>query len=343
MSTGRAMLALLFAAAAAAAQQPAPGDAPVRRRFDEIAIIVGDKAILASQVDREVQARLGSMKAQGTPITPELEADVRLAAARELMRHELLAHGTAGLDQATRERIDELTRRHVAEYQQEQIQKFGSFAEYSKQLDLLGQNWNAIADEQSSRARAQLHAQLEAYKRFGERMALTITPQQIRDYYHSHLEQFVRSGSADVEVIGIPPGPDEALQQSTARVVATRWAEPDADPAKLADEVGGTLNRQSGVRDSPEDPRARFIKEFAAGAQPGEISTPRRAPDGRTLLVLKLAARTDDRNDQLEDPAVQQRIVAILQREEYRRLEVELFLRSRRGTVIWPEELHYRR
>ncbi len=335
----RAWILTLCLPAVGLAQEPRLDQQPVRRKFDGVAALIGDVAILRSQIEREVDARVAGLEAAGEQVTPEMREGFYRSAARELGRDAILAQGTNALGGASREMLEQEMQRRLREYQQEQIQKFGSFSEYARQLEMLGRTWDNVAEEQRTQQLALIHQQQEFARRFRNQFTLAITPSQIRDYYEKHIEEFVRSGSADVDMMTIQPGSDSSTLEARARVAAQAWAEPDAKADAVANEYGGLVTRMPGVRDVADDIRLAFIKEFAETAKVGEVSVPRRSATGRAMLILKLVARNDGRSDELSDPEVQRRIANVLAQEHIYAMNVALIARGEKGLSLWPASL----
>jgi peptidyl-prolyl cis-trans isomerase SurA len=278
---------------APAAPEPAP---PRDTSFtvDRVVAVVGNRPILASQVDEEIFSR----QSQGLqlPKTPEGAAALRREVIENIIEAELL------VQQAERDTAVKVTDQEIAEGVEQQIRKvrgnFSTEAEYAAELKKAGfqtpDEYRRWLGDQQRRAALQ-NRLLEKLKGDGTIKSVIPTDREMRAYFETQKPQLgKRPATLSFRQVIVPPMPSlearqaaYALADSIARalrqggdfgVAAKRFS---ADSASR--ERGGSLNWfRRGVM-VPEFERVAF------GIKPGVISDPVETPFGYHVIQVERA------------------------------------------------------
>jgi hypothetical protein len=306
---------------------------------NQVEMVVGDRPILLSKIEAEVNAQVEAEENRRRDrgaferVTRSERQILKTRVMRELYRREALAQSSRSLGEQTREELDRRIERHLQDYERQEIEKVGSLSEFVRELEGLGYSWDTQRELEEQRARRDFSIYTEMTRRYRDRWALAVTPQEMFDWYRAHQDQFVREASSDVAVLSFPPAGDDLAGR--LKNAAEDWRKPGADGQKIATEYDGILlDTFAGVRDVPGDNRTQEIKTFAAKAALGAVSDP--VPRGRNVWLLKVVARTEGRHQRFEDPAVQEEILGEMIQEKRQEMEHRLIERSQRGLHVFP-------
>jgi peptidyl-prolyl cis-trans isomerase SurA len=278
------------------AAAPAAAEPPRDTTFmvDRVVAVVGNRPILASQVDEEIFSR----QSQGLqlPKTAEAAAALRRQVIEGIIESELL------VQQAERDTAVKVTDQEIAEGVEQQIRKirsnFSSEAEYAGELRKAGfqtpdeyRRW--LGDQQ--RRSALQNRLIEKLRGDGTLKTVIPTEREMRAYFETQKAQLEkRPATLSFRQVVVPPQPSLAARQaayaladSIARalrqggdfaVAAKRFS---ADSASR--EQGGSLNWfRRGVM-VPEFERVAF------GIKPGIISDPVQTQFGYHIIQVERA------------------------------------------------------
>ncbi|MCC6672834.1 MAG: peptidyl-prolyl cis-trans isomerase [Planctomycetes bacterium] len=309
---------------------------PGRRFFDGVVAMINDRAILESSIRREVVAEYENLNLQQKGPPPQDLENTRRRVLRRAAQDEILAQ-TAKTSTANREQLEEYVERQVREFRDQEVQRYGSFNQYTRELGLLGSSWESVAEERRNEVLRQLSL-ADAFAPLRGQAPLLVTPKELRRYFETHRAEFEREASADVGAVIFPFGGDAQAARRRATEAVRLWREKPLDSEELARQTGGIARPdRKAVRNVPEDSNAAFLKAFAAQAQAGEVSEP--LEQGGTVWVLRILARNGEVRQAFADPKVQERILERLMQDRYREREAKLILRNQNKLYFYPENL----
>ncbi len=284
---------LAWAAAPAAAQAGAPQPSIV---VDHVVGVVGNKPILASQIDEELFAR----QAQGLKL-PEGDSAavraIRLDILNELINQELM------VQQALSDTTIKVTDQEVAARVEQQIKRvrsgFTSEVDYRNELKKAGfgtpEEYRRWLTDQQRRAALQ-EALLASLRERDQLKPVAPTEQQMREFFEARKASLQkRPATISFRQIVIAPRPDSAakarayaLADSIAIALrggadfATAARRFSMDPGSAAN--GGDLGW---MRRGP--PLAPEFEKAAFALKPGVISSPVETPFGYHVIQVKRA------------------------------------------------------
>jgi peptidyl-prolyl cis-trans isomerase SurA len=288
----RLPLLLMAIALVAAAPAAAQGQSPIV--VDRVVAVVGNKPILASQVDEELFSR----QAQGAKL-PEGDSAamraLRSQALDNLISNELLVQA------ALRDTSIKVTDQEVAARVEQQMKRvrqgFTSEIDYRTELKKAGfgtpeeyRRW--LTDQQ--RDAALRDALLNAMRDKGKIKSVAPTEQQMRDYYDAQVANLgKRPATITFKQIVVAPKPDSAAKAQAYALadsiaVALREGADFATAARRFSQDPGS-REQGGdlgwLRRGP--PLAAEFEKAAFNLKPGAISNPVESPFGYHIIQVK--------------------------------------------------------
>lgn len=296
-----AVLALMLAAPAwapaAAAQDTASTTAERDTSFtvDRVVAVVGNRPILASQVDEEIFSR----ESQGAklPTTPEGIDAVRREIVSSIIDEELL------VQQAQRDTAIQVTDEEIAGGVEEQVRKvrgnFTSEVDYRAELQKAGfqtpEEYRRWLSDQQRRAAYQ-NRLIEKLRAEGKLKTVSPTEKEMRQFFEEQKATLgTRPATVSFRQIVISPRPTEqakaqAKAQADSIVLELRRGGDFATAARRfsedpgSREQGGSLNWfRRGVM-VPEFERVAFT------LKPGVVSDPVESPFGYHIIQVERAA-----------------------------------------------------
>ncbi len=271
-----------------AAQQPAADSTMV---VDKVLAVVGNRPVLASQVDEEIFSR---SQGQPPPSDPEAIAALRKEVLQSIVDEELL------VQKAQRDTSIQVTDQEIADGVEQQVRKvrgnFTSEVDYRAELKKAGfetpEEYRRWLTDQQRRAAYQ-NRMIEKLRADGKLKPVPPTEQEMRAYFD---EQKANLGSRPAtvsfrQIVVTPQASPEARERARAKAdsillelrsgadfatVAKRFSQ---DPGSK--DQGGSLNWfRRGVM-VPEFERVAF------GLRPGVVSDPVESPFGYHLIQVE--------------------------------------------------------
>ncbi|MBK8978869.1 MAG: peptidyl-prolyl cis-trans isomerase [Planctomycetes bacterium] len=307
------------------------GAAPVRERrlLDRVKAIVGDRVILESSVQRQLERNVGD-----APLTPEERARAEREIVRELAREEIWVQVGKRIGAENPEQTQALVDGMVRDYLDERIQEYGSFTQMDRELSAAGTSWQALVEERRATILRQSAWDIALRSRFEDGPQLLVTPREMARYYRANPEQFAALDSADLAWIAFDAG-----QQDAAARAAAAWRGNElAEAQDIAREFGGTaMPVRRDIRQSADDATREFMKAFVREHAVGDVSEPLAV--GRNLFVLKLVRKISRPAMSFDDALTQQAIRKALVRMRLRELEDRILRWKSQSIPTAPREL----
>jgi hypothetical protein len=217
----------------------------------------------------------------------------------------------------------------------ELVQDYGSVGRTISELEAIGQSWRDTREAYRNELLSQIAQQQALSERFGANWSLLVTPQELRDYYDSHPEDFAAHRSTTVAWIAFRlSGEDREAVLARARDAAETWRREPLDTATIAARFDGiALRLNEDVRpDDPDDSRAAFLKDFARSGAEGDVSDP--VEERGNLFVMRIEQKLDRGSLDFADQEVQDRIREAISRARYTALR-EKIARQKRRTLFY--------
>jgi hypothetical protein len=298
---------------------------------DEVIGVIGDRVILLSTIEEELQAMESSEPGDWTDARRKQEAWGILG---RIARDEIWVQYGKVIGGQSPEQFKQATDRIVAERMAEQEQRYGSFTRMTEELGNIGVSRSSV----ESQVRNQLLSEIGQWNALGQlsqRSNLMLTPKRMRRYFDENQELFAVKGEVtfarmwfDVEMSGV---------QECMANAAKAWAEPDAEPDEIALRFGGRFRGLDSVQEGPEDNHAEAIREFVLNSPEGAISKPILL--GTKYRLLKVMEKTSAEQKAFQDPEVQEFIRDRLQRMQMTETKMRVIERNSSKLLIWPPQL----
>jgi len=275
-----------------------------RRLFDRVIGVFGDKAILESSIRSELIAQVKGFESENRRLTADEIAHMRRSILSQKLREEALAQGARTMPGNSREKVDQIVNHYLDDNTRQEVERAGSLNQLTQELGVLGKTLESVNEARRTELLGVIARQENLRRKWRDRFALAVTPNEIRAYYLEHIEQFAEPASADLEVIAVPAAGGKEASLAAAKKAAEMWRETHKTVSEVAEQVGGVaLDLRRKVTSAKADPRPAEIKAFATSAGDGEVSEP--ILRGNAYWVLRVASRRSGRKDAFEDPDVQ--------------------------------------
>jgi hypothetical protein len=315
-------------ARSAAPRDASAGQQATRKLLDGVVGVIGDRVILSSAIEREVEA--GSA---GRELSPDERKRAEEEVLRAIAREEIWVQigKVIGRDDPTM--FEGQIRVLLDEYKQEQVERYGSFTRMSEELEALGLTWQTLEDEQRNRILGDTARQSALGQRFRDGVQLLVTPREMLDFYRDNPEEFAARLVADLAWISFPKSESKAAEQAAA--AADAWKGSNEADRDIATRFGGIAMRPAlGVRPVDDDPRAAFLKDFARDGAEGEVLGP--LDRGSSLFVVRILRKIDQPALRFEDANVQAAIRRSLIERRIRGLESQVLAYKARPIMRIP-------
>ncbi len=321
-------LVLLSAAPSASAQETA-GSPRGRRLFDRVDAIIGDRVILRSTLDEEVEAR------QPGPIDAETRMRLRTEFVHDIVREQIwIQHGKSIGDKAPAafaESIDKEVDRRI----REEMRETGSFSLLDTELGQIGRSWDDVRRRERNQILERI-ARGNVMTKLYYNKGLMVTPREIQRYFDEHPEEFNRPASADVSWVSFRVRGDADAVLKQAQSAAAAWRTQNMSSAEVAEKFGGVdFGVKRDIRQTESDKRRKFLKTFAASGEIGDVSEPIRTSDS-AIGILRLEDKVAARSSQFFDPIVQSNIRTRIARDKTDQWQNRVLFHKRRNVYVWP-------
>ncbi|HLU39985.1 MAG TPA: hypothetical protein VK081_11400, partial [Planctomycetota bacterium] len=221
-------VACALLAGAAVAQQPSspqgpPAPATAPRCYDFVAAMVGNKAILASQVTDWWRERMkeDEQRPRGTAAKPHALWGYLLEA---LITREIEAQSARLIGRAPDE-IEALVERLVQENINQQAESFGGLNAFARELGAIGRSMGSFAEE----ARADIMRSIAYYqgvlRELHDQRAMLATPKEMKALFDADPDRFHAPARVKVAFVRVAHGSDPAAAAAQAEATAARWRE----------------------------------------------------------------------------------------------------------------------
>jgi hypothetical protein len=300
-----------------------------RQPLDGVVGVIGDRVILASTIERELEQQ----PIEGDAIQRQRARDAILI---DIAREEVWVQIGKVIGREDPEAFEQQIRQLLDEYKREQVDRYGSFTRMSQELEALGRTWQSLEDEQRNRILGDSARQQAIRQRFSEGLHLLVTPREMAEFYRTNAAQFAARDSADLAWISFPRTEPGAEQR--AADAAAAWRVEDIGERDLAGRFGGVALRPNlDVRPTAEDRHAAFLKDFARDGAEGDVLGP--VVRGSSLFVVKMIRKQSQPAMAFEDPAVQDAIRQSLVRQRISSLELGVLNWKAREILRIPPDI----
>lgn len=300
-------------------------DAPLRL-YDFVVAMVGDKAILASEISDMWRARVQSSRETEAPTRLHLlwYETVEMFVARDMQAQSARLMGRSPDEvEAQVERLVQDELRKTAEEEE------GGLNEYVRKLGVIGGSMNSKAEEARTRILYSMAHYQGILRDLQDQFALLATPKEMHARFLENPKRFDVPGHARVAAqrVQVKADPDAAMTE--ARRIAAEWT---ALPRPLAADTlttGGAQILEVSFLDPPS-----ILIDFATTGQVGDVMEPR--ADGPFLWVLAILEKTASRPGRFEDQEVQIQLRNEIGRQRRQEVYEALFQEQRIGVDRYP-------
>jgi hypothetical protein len=327
----------------ASATPPAPPAAdaaktpPVAGRglvpIDRVIATVNDSAILLSELRGLAAGQVAALEQRlGRPLSAQ-ETEL---AYREVLLPLIEKHAMA---QAARtfgilppEQVEAIFNSELAREEAEQMRDYGTWQQFSKDLELSGRTWQSYVRERRVEKLRDLAEEVAVQMRLAQQRNLYVTPRMLWEAWQEYQSEFRRGPRADVGIVSFE-GPDGEANASAA---AAQWRELTVSPQELLDRLNLPRATAQVRRDLSEASRGKVADEIVDFALPGPqhaVSAPFRL--GSAWRVAKVLNHAPARNANFEDAEVQALLRQICQRGVVESLKRQAVERAMQRTEYW--------
>ena len=284
------------AADTAAAAQPGPAAAVVPPDsvvvVDRVVAVVGNRPVLASQVDEELFSR----QAQGVelPQDPERLDALRREVVSSIVDEELL------VQQAIRDTTIEVTDQEIADGVEQQVRKvrenFASEVDYKNELKKAGfqtpEEYRRWLTDQQRRAALQ-NRLIDGLKSAGKLKAVAPTEQEMRRYFETHKANLgSRPATLSFRQIVIAPKPSAAAKartraQADSIVLELRRGADFATAARRFSQDPGSRDQGGSLNWFRRGVMVPEFERVAFALRPGVVSDPVESPFGYHIIQVE--------------------------------------------------------
>jgi len=318
------------------AQNPAQSP-PLANRglvpIDRVIATVNDSAILLSELRGLAAGQVNALEQRlGRPLSPQ-ETE---AAYREVLLPLIEKHAMA---QAARtfgilppEQVEAIFKSELAREEAEQMRDYGTWQQFSKDLELSGRTWQSYVRERRVEKLRDLAEEVAVQMRLAQQRNLYVTPRMLWEAWQEYQSEFRRGPRADVGIVSFE-GPDGEAHANTA---AARWREETVAPQELLEQLNLPRATAQVRRDLSEASRGKVADEIVDFALPGPlhaVSPPFRL--GNAWRVAKVLNHAPARNANFEDAEVQTLLRQLCQRGVEDALKRQAVERAMQRTEYW--------
>lgn len=299
-------------------------DTPLRL-YDFVVAMVGDKAILASEISDVWRARVQSSRETEAPTRLHLlwYETVEMFVGRDMQAQ------SARLMGRSPDEVEAQVERLVQDELRKTAEDEGGLNEYVRKLGVIGGSMNTVAEEARTRILYSMAHYQGILRELQDQFALLATPKEMHARFLEDPKRFDRPGHARVAARRVQVQADAAAAMAEAKRIAAEWT---ALPRPLTADTMTAGGAQI-LEVSFLDPASMLI-DFASTGQVGDVMEPR--ADGPFLWVLAIVEKTPSRPGRFEDQEVQIQLRDEIGRQRRQEVYEALFQEQRIGVDRYP-------
>ncbi len=321
------------------AQEPTPPAAPTptqdTRSFDFVAAMVGNRAILASQVTERWREALKDDAQRPRALQQFVSPAKRHALWGHLLEvlvtNEITAQ-SARLMGRSPDEVEAQVQRLVQEDIGRQAEESGGLNEFARSLGAVGQSMGSIAEESRAKIMSQMAYYQGVLRELHDQQAMLATPKEMKAAFDADPSRFESLGSVKLAVQRFPRAPDRDAALSQATAVATAWralARPVTAPVLKSQ---GADTHIIDVTLGQEGTTA--LKIFAPTCLAGDSSDP--IEDEGWVWVLLCLERVEAKRADFSDAEVQSKLRKEIASRHWQQIASRLFPENRVGVRRLP-------
>jgi hypothetical protein len=325
--------------AASRAQDPPvlsePPPSQPTRVYDFVAAMVGNRAILASQVTtlwrdwlRDDEARPRALRKYVTPAKRHALWGYLL---ETLVRRETEAQSARLMGRAPDE-VEAHVQRLVEDDLARKAETAGGLNAFARHLGSIGQSMGSVAeDARADYLRAMVYYQ-GVLRELHDQKAMLATPKEMKALFEAEPRRFDKVGSVRVAVVRFPRDRDAAAAQAQAEATIGAWRALSRPVTEAAMRALGT--HVNVIEVNLGDEAAPALRAFTPSCQPGDVSPP--LVDEGWVWVLLCLSRVETQRAQFQDAAVQEKLRKEIADRQLERIFARLFPENRVGVRRLP-------
>lgn len=301
--------------------------------LDFVAAMVGNKAILASQVSEQWRAELKDDAQR----PPALRQYVSTAKRHALWGHLLeglvareIAAQSARLMGRSPDEVEEQVQRLVQDELARQAEESGGLNAFARQLGVVGRSMGTVAEE----VRADILRSMAYYqgvlRELHDQRAMLATPKDMKALFDANPERFAQPGTVELAVRRFSTDRDKDAAAAEAAKTAAAWR-------ALVPPVTEDTMRAAGAQVlevTLEQEGTPALKAFAPRCRPGDVSEP--IADEGWVWVMLCLHRTEATKPTFRDPEVQTRLRNEIASRRFEQIAARLFPEDRVGVKRLP-------
>lgn len=301
--------------------------------LDFVAAMVGNKAILASQVTEHWRSTLAADAGNPPALRKYNSPAKRLALwgfkLEELVSLEIAAQSARVMGRSPDE-VEEQVQRLVKDELARRAESEGGLNAFARKLGMAGRDMGSEAEDVRSEVLTSMAYYQGVLRDLREQRAMLATPKEMKAIFDANPSRFAQPGNVKLAVhrFAATAERDKALAEATQ--LAQTWR---ALPRPLTEAtVRGPDVHVIDVTPGQEGGVA--LKAFAPGCQPGDVSDP--LADEGWVWVIACLERTEAKEARFADAAVQMRLRDEIANRRFGQIAERLFPEDRVGVKRLP-------
>ncbi|MEZ5964802.1 MAG: hypothetical protein R3F56_13235 [Planctomycetota bacterium] len=322
-----------LASAAPGQETAGPPQRTETSMLDFVAAMVGNKAILASQVTERWRNKLAD-DAKLPPALRKYSSPTKRHALWGYLLEELVAlentAQSARLMGRSPDEVEEQVQRLVQDELARRAEDHGGLNAFARTLGSVGRSMGSEAEEVRTQILQSMAYYQGVLRELREQRAMLATPKEMKAMFDANPERFAQPGSVKVAVRRFATTEGREAAVTAASEFQRGWhalPRPVTEDAVRAPDVHVIevpLGQEGGLA----------LKTFAPRCQPGDVSEPL-ADEGWVWILLCLE-RTEAKEATFADPAVQTRLRDEIANRRFGQIADRLFPEDRVGVRRLP-------